>query len=228
MFLQNSKAVLFLLLAIISNYLLTSAELTSAGSLSRIRYSENISKIIHLSTDETVKIDGVIYKVPAPWKGKKLPATALTFDDFGAIPKDATWQGSNLYVLKDTAIALSLMIEKAKEDGILLVAHSAYRSRGYQRRIFIKLMSEGRSFNDVIRYVAPPGYSEHMLGTVVDFYPSNWEFASIDGYKWLKENASHFGFFESYPETGTEAPWEPWHWKHIPETIEQAETNEKQ
>lgn len=208
--------------------IIMSTQFVLANEPFRIRTSDNISKILHISSDETVTINGIIYKVPAPWKGHKLKTKALTFDDFAPIPKDATWRGSDLYVLKDTAKALTLMIKQAKEDDVLLLAHSAYRSRGYQTRIFIKLMAEGRSFDDLIRYVAPPGYSEHMLGTVVDFYPSNWKFASKRDYSWLKENAAKFNFFETYPETGSEAPWEPWHWKYIPEAVSPTEPDEGQ
>jgi D-alanyl-D-alanine carboxypeptidase len=77
-------------------------------------------------------------------------------------------------------------------------------------------MAEGREFNDIVRYVAPPGYSEHALGTVVDFTPSNWRFAGTPAYNWLKNNAGRFGFFETLPESSKrETPWEAWHWKYI-------------
>ena len=77
-------------------------------------------------------------------------------------------------------------------------------------------MAEGRTWEDLVRYVAPPGYSEHMLGVVVDLYPSNWRFASTPEYQWLKENASTYHFVESYPEINPEGfPWEAWHWKYI-------------
>ncbi len=205
--------------------LLLPHRLVCANEPMKIRYSDNTSKIIRLSSEETVTINGILYKIPPQWKGKKINGPTLIFDDFAPIPKDATWQGSALYVLKETAGVLAGMIEDAKKDGVYLVAHSAYRSRGYQTRIFVKLMEAGRSFDDLIRYVAPPGYSEHMLGTVVDFYPSNWKFASTSAYAWLKKNASGYDFFETYPETGSAAPWEPWHWNHIPEemTSERAE-----
>jgi len=186
-----------------------------------IRSSDNISKIIHIASDETVTINKVIYKIPPPWQGKKLAVKKYTYEDFALIPRDTTYQNSSLYLLRDANKALTIMTEKAKEEGVALVVHSSYRSSSYQRKIFLKLMEEGRSFDDIIRYVAPPGYSEHMLGTVVDFYPSNWEFASTEAYTWLKVNGQQFGFSETYPEAGSKAvPWEPWHWRYIPSVSE--------
>jgi D-alanyl-D-alanine carboxypeptidase len=77
------------------------------------------------------------------------------------------------------------------------------------------MLSEGREFDDIVRYVAPPGYSEHMLGTAVDFSPSNWRFADTDQHRWLLENAHRFGFENTYPEISeTNMPWEAWHWNH--------------
>jgi D-alanyl-D-alanine carboxypeptidase len=109
------------------------------------------------------------------------------------------------------------MAKKAREDNVHLIADSGYRSIHSQKRIFRELMSQGRSWDDLVRYVAPPAYSEHMLGTVVDLYPSDWQFASTVEYAWLQEHASTFGFTESYPESGKNGfHWEPWHWKFIP------------
>ncbi len=185
-----------------------------------IRETDNITKILRMESEDTITINGVLYKVPAPWQGHRLHTEVFTFDDFALIPKTSAYQNSKLYLLKDARNALVIMLDKAKEDGIDLIAHSAYRSIYYQRNIFIKMMAEGRNFDDIIRYVAPPGYSEHMLGTVVDFYPSNWEFASLASYTWLRENARYFGFFETYPQKGIKGqPWEPWHWRYKPDQI---------
>ena len=78
------------------------------------------------------------------------------------------------------------------------------------------MLSEGRDFEDIIRYVAPPGYSNHMLGTAVDFSPSNWRFADTKQYLWLQENGHTFGFEEIYSETNRlKMPWEAWHWQYM-------------
>lgn len=78
---------------------------------------------------------------------------------------------------------------------------------------------------------APPGFSEHQLGTVVDF--GSPELAEIVGqpdiefhtwfYKtsegaWLLENAYKYGFTLSYPFEATEVTgffYEPWHYRYV-------------
>ncbi len=207
----------YMVFAISAICLLLSPDVSLAEPPVNIRINDNISKILHMASAETITIDGIIYKVPAPWQGKKLHTREFTYEDFSRIPRNVTWQNSSLYLLKDAREAFVEMLDKANEDGISLVVHSAYRSSNYQRKIFTKMIAEGRSFDDIIRYVAPPGYSEHMLGTVVDLYPSNWNFADLDAYAWLRENARDFGFYETYPENGSKGePWEPWHWRYTP------------
>jgi D-alanyl-D-alanine carboxypeptidase len=78
---------------------------------------------------------------------------------------------------------------------------------------------------------APPGFSEHQLGTVIDF--GSPELAEIVGqediefhtyfYKtsegvWLLENAHKYGFTLSYPFEATEITgffYEPWHYRYV-------------
>lgn len=161
-----------------------------------------------------VRIDGVNYAVPIPWRGRRLQVKPLIPPAFKMIPVEFSYNGKKLYILIDACDAFVRMAKKAKEEDITLLVHSGYRSIWYQKKIFKRLMAEGRTWEDVVRYVAPPGYSEHMLGTVVDLYPSNWSFASTPAYKWLEKHAPSFGFSETYPKSGQDGfPWEPWHWK---------------
>lgn len=162
---------------------------------------------------ECIRIDGTHYPIPSPWIGNRIVAPFLPMKAFRQIPVDHTKDRSQLYVITDAHKALVKMLNAAKEDGILLRIESGYRSIGYQKKIFARMMNEGREFADIIRYVAPPGYSEHALGTAVDFYPSNWEFARLPAYTWLQEHASRFGFTETYPANNSRNfPWESWHW----------------
>ncbi len=191
------------------------------AALALIRQCDNPSKILRMESEHTVTIDGIIYKLPLSWRGKKQIARKFVYEDFARIPPKGSWNESRLYLLKEAQAALVILLDKAKEENISLIAHSAYRSTNYQKRIFTKMIEEGRNFDDIIRYVAPPGYSEHMLGTVVDFYPSNWNFANLDAYRWLRENGHLYGFFETYPEERVDGePWEPWHWRYFPERQE--------
>lgn len=167
---------------------------------------------------ETVIIDTMRYHVPEPWTGNRQFPTSRNLDELTQIPREYTHEGSELYILAEAFPSLLEMLEQARLDGIELKVESAYRSIHYQTRIFIRMLEQGRTFDDIVRYVAPPGYSQHMLGTAMDFYPSNWEFAETEQYRWLQENGAKFGFEETYSKNNRyRMPWEAWHWNYIGE-----------
>jgi D-alanyl-D-alanine carboxypeptidase len=71
---------------------------------------------------------------------------------------------------------------------------------------------------------APPGFSEHQLGTTVDFgSPENDN--EFDGYFhqtsegiWLAEHAHEYGFIMSYPRDTFDITgffYEPWHFRYV-------------
>lgn len=166
--------------------------------------------------EEFVLINKVSYLIPSPWHGHKVEVKTLTVPPLMQIPHALTENQSNLFLLDEACLALIQMAEEAEKEAVFLKIDSSYRSSWYQKKIFIRMMEEGRDFNDIIRYVAPPGYSEHALGTVVDFTPSNWRFAATPAYKWLQENANSFGFFETLPQyPKIKTPWEAWHWRYL-------------
>ena len=176
---------------------------------------------------ETVIIGNERFQVPEPWSGNRLFPTTRNLDELKKIPEDATYNNSELFILADAYEPLLNMLERARLDGVELIVESAYRSIHYQTRIFLRMLEQGRSFEDIIRYVAPPGYSQHMLGTAMDFFPSNWEFAETEHYQWLQENAPRFGFEETYSQYNRfRMPWEAWHWNYVgvPDEIEEIET----
>jgi len=168
---------------------------------------------------ETVTINGETYIIPPPWKGNRFTPPELDYSDFLPIPEKFTHNNSKIYILATAHQPLVALLQAAEEDGILLKVDSAYRSAGYQKRILKRMLAEGRTFDDIIRYVAPPGYSQHMLGTAVDFFPSNWRFSDTADYTWLRENAARFGFEETYSRLNpTKMLWEAWHWNFTGKT----------
>jgi D-alanyl-D-alanine carboxypeptidase len=69
-------------------------------------------------------------------------------------------------------------------------------------------------------FSADQGYSEHQLGTTVDFTTSSLgsnftKFDESKAFTWLKENAYKFGFILSYPERNGYYIYEPWHWRFV-------------
>jgi D-alanyl-D-alanine carboxypeptidase len=163
---------------------------------------------------EMVVIDTVKYPVPAPWAGNKLTPPADTIAHLQQIPKELTLNQTEIYLRNEAIEPLKALAALARKDNVALLVDSAYRSARYQRTIFRQFLERGLSFDNIARKVAPPGYSEHMLGTVVDFHPSNGAFAQSAAYRWLRRHAAEYGFSETYSRHNHKnQPWEPWHWK---------------
>lgn len=170
-------------------------------------------------SSETIEIGGKTYVVPPPWAGRKIAPPVFSLDSFAKIPVQYVHGAREVYVKKEVLEPLLSMLIAASFDGVVLKIESAYRDVKAQEKIFLRKFREGRDWEDVVRYVAPPGYSEHMLGLAIDFYPSGWKFASTDGYHWLKEYGKEYGFIESYPKYPRpghmKMAWEAWHWCYV-------------
>ena len=168
------------------------------------------------ATVETVTIDGIKYPVPEPWQGHKMEGPSwLSVPPLVRVPENLVKNSGEVYLLPAAEHAFVAMAAKAEQDDIHLVIDSAYRSAHYQRKVYQRQIKAGKTFAQVARYVAPPGYSEHMLGLAMDFSPSDWRFAKTPAYAWLKQHAAQFGFRETYPESRPDhQPWEPSHWRY--------------
>lgn len=111
------------------------------------------------------------------------------------------------------------LLEEAEDDGLSLQIISAFRSFGEQSTLKGSYtMTYGAGSANT--FSADQGYSEHQLGTTVDFTtPSIGAtysgFAQTPEYKWLRENAYKYGFTLSYPENNSYYQFEPWHWRFV-------------
>lgn len=114
------------------------------------------------------------------------------------------------------------LLKDAERDDIELKVVSAYRSFDEQNAIkntFTQIYGSGAN-----TFSADQGFSEHQLGTAVDF--TNPEvgalvqsFAQTDAYEWLLDNAYKHGFILSYPEGNDFYIFEPWHWRFVGEDL---------
>ncbi|MCL2478328.1 MAG: M15 family metallopeptidase, partial [Treponema sp.] len=115
------------------------------------------------------------------------------------------------------ADSLQVMAAAARSDGVILEAASAFRSYDYQAEVYSRNVRElGQQAAD--RESAKPGYSQHQLGLVVDFYPIDDSFAQTAASLWLQKNAAQFGWSLSFPEglediTGYRQ--ESWHYRYV-------------
>ncbi|MEI7425230.1 MAG: M15 family metallopeptidase [Candidatus Staskawiczbacteria bacterium] len=98
---------------------------------------------------------------------------------------------------------LEKMISAGNTDGVSILSQSAYRS--FQTQAILKsnyrvIYGAGTANS----FSADQGYSEHQLGTTIDFTTLN-KGGTLEGfdktpeYKWLGENAYKYGFIISYP-----------------------------
>lgn len=110
------------------------------------------------------------------------------------------------------------LLDDAKEDGLDLKVASSYRSFANQTSLksgyAVKYGSGANSFS------ADQGYSEHQLGTTVDFTTpavggTFVGFDKAEEYEWLTKNAWKYGFVLSYPKGNTYYQYEPWHWRFV-------------
>lgn len=113
---------------------------------------------------------------------------------------------------------LSQLMENARNANIDIKIVSAYRSFGTQAELKSSyIFTYGYGSN---QFSADQGYSEHQLGTTVDFTTETTgtsfnTFKETPAYAWLKENAHLYGFTLSYPEGNAYYQFEPWHWRFI-------------
>lgn len=166
--------------------------------------------------DHTVTIDSVVYDVPERWCGRYVPPEdRAKGDTLARLPYELCYDSSRIYVTRATRDAFVNMADAARAAGINLMVDSGFRSPGFQKRIIKRRMAAGETFDQAVRFVAPPGFSQHHTGRAVDLVPSEARFAHTDAYEWLKEHAAEYGFVETYPEPEDPSDyvyWESWHW----------------
>src|SRR3989344_5693309 len=111
------------------------------------------------------------------------------------------------------------LLRDAKRDNIELFILSGYRSFGDQSKLksgYVVRYGAGTANS----FSAEQGYSEHQLGTTVDFTVKSLSgklngFGNTPAYTWLVNNAHRHGFVLSYPPSNNYYTFEPWHWRFV-------------
>jgi len=113
---------------------------------------------------------------------------------------------------------LENLLKTAQAEGVNLLVLSGYRSFNTQANLKINYkIVYGSGAN---KFSADQGYSEHQLGSTLDFTTESVgeilnSFEKTPGYEWLTKNAHKFGFILSYPKNNTFYQYEPWHWRFV-------------
>jgi LAS superfamily LD-carboxypeptidase LdcB len=145
-----------------------------------------------------------------------------------------------LFLRIETYDAFVKMHAAALEDAVQLTIVSATRNFDSQKYIWERKWSGktlvggknlAKSVNDpverakiILRFSSMPGTSRHHWGTDIDLNALNNEYFSTgEGkkiYTWLTENASDFGFCQTYTPKNSARPSgyeeEKWHWSYFP------------
>ncbi len=129
-----------------------------------------------------------------------------------------------ILITTEAGDALKIMADEAQSQlNKNLVITSGYRSYNEQYRTYAGWVRQlGQEEADKVS--ARPGFSEHQLGTVVDFVDQDTGFDLTNDFesgalgRWLMENAYKYGYIQSYPsgkESETGYLHEAWHWRYI-------------
>ncbi len=121
---------------------------------------------------------------------------------------------------EEAATAFKRMRNDASGQGLKIRAVSGYRTVEYQRGLYNRYLSSDSQEN-VDRYSARPGYSEHHTGLAVDVFGSTdglRQFVNTPELPWVRDNCYKYGFIIRYLEgtediTGYES--EPWHLRYV-------------
>lgn len=149
--------------------------------------------------------------------------------DFNYIPKnlekvDILYSTkSGICLIKEAKENFEKMVEQAKFDGYEIKVSSGFRNYDTQKYLLANEIKIGNPNAEIA--VAKAGYSEHQLGTAVDvtgqsisYDSASNKFNETEEAKWMKENASDYGFIMSYPlgkEDSTGYQYEPWHYRYV-------------
>ena len=128
----------------------------------------------------------------------------------------------DLPLRREAAKYLGDLSDAAVAAGEEALVSSAYRSYADQQEAFAHYTSIYGDWADHVS--APPGESQHQLGTTVDFTNAevNYQliptFGDTSASRWLSQNAWRYGFVNTYPPgdtDGTGRQAEPWEYRYI-------------
>jgi D-alanyl-D-alanine carboxypeptidase len=167
---------------------------------------------------------------PRPYRVKLPMPRSFVIHRWCAIPDEATMvpigrsrDGSLEHRARpETVDAFNRMKNVAAAAGVRLHVIWAFRSPKLQKEQFEEAEQKyGRGKG--IRWLAPPGFSEHQTGWVLDIGDAddtqaddNPLFERTKAFRWLNEHAGDYGFELSFPKGNWQGVgYEPWHWRFV-------------
>lgn len=153
-------------------------------------------------------------------------------ETLGTITPSETLVPTKEYQFQAQALPfLETMVAAAKNEGINLLVVSSFRSFGTQAALKSSYtVRYGTTASN--SFSADQGYSEHQLGTTIDFSTIELKgvlagFSKTTAYEWLLLHAHEYGFILSYPANNGYYVYEPWHWRFVGKKLATDLYNEK-
>lgn len=135
------------------------------------------------------------------------------------ISKEFTYDdGRTIQIHEKVWPFLERLFKDAENEGLSLRALSSYRS--FKTQASLKAQNTVVYGTGANRFSADQGYSEHQIGTTLDFTTTNTQgvlgkFDGTEEQQWLSENGYKYGFILSYPKNNSYYIYEPWHWRFV-------------
>ena len=171
---------------------------------------------------DTVQFRGAL---PADSSYGHLPYPVAKDEDLEKIYPELHYQ-----LHKDAAKAFREMAVAAAKDGITIKPISGFRS--YERQVELfhgEARKRGITLEERAKLCAPPGFSEHHTGYIVDLKDDTPGaaleeiFETTPAFAWMQQNAHQFGWELSFPRGNRQGVmYEPWHWRWVGNATTQA------
>lgn len=125
---------------------------------------------------------------------------------------------------KPAAESFAAMVAAAQAEGVSIVPLSGFRTIAEQRQLYFDIKAErGQTAKERAAWSAPPGYSEHHTGYVIDIgdggVPAlnlNPEFEKTPAFSWMEKHGAKYSFELSFPKGNDQGvSYEPWHWRYV-------------
>lgn len=133
---------------------------------------------------------------------------------------DIKYSCKDKYLRRIAKIYFEIMASDANDEGLTIIAISAYRDYNYQEKLYNNYINKLGNFRADIAS-AKPGHSEHQTGLSVDVSNDSLDYDNFENTKeflWMLNNSYKYGFILRYPKAKYEITgfkYEPWHYRFV-------------
>ncbi|WP_027087125.1 D-Ala-D-Ala carboxypeptidase VanY [Cohnella panacarvi] len=172
--------------------------------------SQGSTKTIQISKDQIYKGNLILVNKTYPLHKGSTASDIVNLYEHRELLDGFGLLNDQIRLPTDLVQRFSDMVAGAAKDGVdHFLISSGYRDRTEQNKLYEEKGSD---------YALPAGHSEHNLGLSLDIGSSLAPMNEAPEGKWLKDNASDYGFILRYPKNKTKITgiqYEPWHFRYV-------------